>query len=470
MSSLRHRRGPKLILPTALTSELGVNFVARRVMEMGHAWHPTTAVFDAGIDGFIELRDPATNEALNLIVQVQVKSTDGKWPNETGTAFDYVCNERDLAHWRRGNAPVVLVVTRIKSDEAYWVSIKDYFKNPAALKDRRVQFHKGRDKFDQTVSGALQRLAVAPDSGLHIAPLSKHERLFSNLLAVTRLPPLLYSAVTTHGRRHDINLALDDNSRTLSEFVYRSKRILSVHDLDSPEWKGAVETGTVESFATNEWALSDDDDRVSDFTELLGRCLGQRVRMLGMRHNPTREHYFYGAASDLSEREIAYTSVKQPAKRSVFKKYTSKSGFEYYRHSAFESQFRRYDGEWFLVITPTYNFTQDGYRPLLYYESKLKGIKALEKNAAVLSQVVFFASILTDPGQDLFSDAPEYPFIGFGELKSFTIDVGVDDTAWLPSEEEETEIAEAEPDELAIASEDTLPLLFDDDSAQERAS
>jgi hypothetical protein len=463
VSTLGYRRGPKLIIPTALTSELGVNLVARRVMQMGHAWHPTTAAFDAGIDGFIELRDQTTNEALNLIVQVQVKSTEGTWPNETGTTFDYVCDERDLAHWRRGNAPVVLVLTRTKTDEAYWVSIKDYFKSPAALKDRRVRFQKTRDRFDETVSTALRRLAVAPDSGLFIAPITKHETLFSNLLVVSRLPAILYSAITPFGKRHEVNLALGENSRKLSEFAYRSKRILSIYDLDQPEWQGVVEKGTVESFATSEWAQSDDDDTLTDFKELLGRCLSQRVRMLGMRHNDNREHYFFEPSSDLSERTISYTSVRQQTSRSVFKKYTSKSGFGYYRHSAFESQFRRYDGEWLLVITPTYHFTQDGYRPLLHYESKLKGIKALEKNAAVLSQVVFFAAVLTDREHDLFSSVPEYPSLGFGELKRFAIEVGVDDKLWLPNEEEEIERAQAAPDELAIASEDTLPLLFEDE-------
>jgi hypothetical protein len=432
-------------------------------MQMGHAWHPTTAAFDAGIDGFIELRDQTTNEALNLIVQVQVKATEGSWTNETGTTLDYVCDERDLAHWRRGNAPVVLVLTRTKTDEAYWVSIKDYFKNPAALKDRRVHFLKSRDKFDQTVSAALRKLAVAPDSGLHIGPLTKHESLFSNLLVVSRLPAMLYSATTRLGQRHAVNFALGENSRELSEFVYRSKRILSVHDLDSPEWNDVVDKGTVEPFATSEWSQSDDDDRLTDLAELLGRCLSQRVRMLGMRYNPRREHYFYEPTPDLSERTIPYTSVKQQTSRSVFKKYTSKSGFEYYRHSAFESQFRRYDGEWFLVITPTYNFTQDGFRSLLHYESKLKGIKALEKNAAVLSQVVFFAAVLADPEKDLFSKLPDYAFLGFGALKSFAIEVGVEDKAWLPNEDEESERAQAEPDELAIASEDTLPLLFEDE-------
>ena len=461
MTSVRARRGPKLIVPTALTSELGVNLVGRRVMEMGNAWHPTIAVFDAGIDGFIEFRDPKTSEALNLIAQVQVRSTDGKWANETNDGFEYVCKERDLAYWRRGNAPVVLVVARPKTGEAYWVSIKDYFKDPTALKSRRVRFNKARDKFDSSAALALRQLAIATDSGLYVSPLSKHETLFSNLLSVSRPPTQLYNAMTDLRKRHDVNLALGDNSRTHSEYVYRSKHILSVHDLAAPEWKDVVDAGTVEGIDTSDWAQSDDQERIDEYTELLGRCLGQRCRLLGMRWDVTREHYFYEASGDLSEREIAYTSVKQPTKRSVFKKYTSRSGFEYYRHSAFEASFKRYDGEWFLVITPTYHFTEDGRKPLRFYESKLKGIKALEKNPAVLSQVAFFAHVLADPPRDLFSDAPPYAFLGFGELKRFTLDVGLNDTAWLPSEQEEAQIAHADADDLAIVSEETLPL-FDE--------
>lgn len=464
MSSLRHRRVPKTLPKTAFTSELGVNLVARRIMEMGNAWHPTTAAFDAGIDGFIELRDPDTAEALNLIVQVQIKGTDGSFTNETETGLEFLCDERDLAHWRRGNAPVVLVVARPRTDEAYWVSIKDYFKNPIAIKNRRVRFEKATDKFDASAAGALRKLAVPSDAGLHIGPITKPETLFTNLLHIGRLPEKLFVASTQLGKRYQVVQTLGENIRDRSEFVYRGKRILSVHDLEAPEWKGIVDAGSVEPFPTVEWAQSDDDDRLSDFTDLLGRCLSQRLKALGLRYDQSREAYYYEASPDLTEIQVPYASVKVQTSRTVFKKYKSRSGFEYYRHTAFEPRFRRYDGEWYLSITPTYHFTEDGQKRLRFYESKLKGIKALEKNSAVLGQVVFFASVLTDPLHTLFNTQPDYPHLGFDGLKRLAIEYGIDDASWLPTDEEAAAKEAAEADDLAIVAEaEQLPQLFDDE-------
>jgi len=34
-----------------------------------------------------------------------------------------------------------------------------------------------------------------------------------------------------------------------------------------------------------------------------------------------------------------------------------------------------------------------------------------------------------------------YPFLGFGQLQAFTLDEGIDDKAWLPNEDKETEEA-----------------------------
>jgi hypothetical protein len=42
---------------------------------MGFTWTPTSGAKDAGIDGFIGIRDPKPGEALNQIVQVQSKAT-----------------------------------------------------------------------------------------------------------------------------------------------------------------------------------------------------------------------------------------------------------------------------------------------------------------------------------------------------------------------------------------------------------
>lgn len=460
MSRLGARPGPKSIVATAMLGEKGVTLVTQRVLDMGYAWTATTAAFDSGIDGYIEIRDPETSQALNQIVQVQVKATDGRWSFETDKAFQYLCDERDLNYWRRGNAPVLLVVTRPKTGEAYWVNIKEYFKTPAAQKERRVYFNKETDRFDKASASAIRKAAVSTDAGLYVSPTKKTETLISNLLPITRLPRELFYGATTLGSGRDIQKALGENSQHLREFSYRGKWILSAHDLTSPEWRGVVDRGTVESFATAEWSQTDDPDRLNSFIDLLQRCLSERLYRLGMKRDPSKDYFYFRPTKDLSERRLSYVSIKRPAERSVFKKYVSKKGKVFFRHTALHTQIRRYDSEWKLTLSPTYRFTADGLSVLRHYESKLKGIKALENNNAVLGQVAFFASILADKPTDLFATEEAYPHLGFGALERVTLDVGIEDATWLPREPETVD-----EETLGGAEDDAeLALLFADDA------
>src|SRR5262245_18283507 len=95
---------------------------------MKFAWHPT-GILEAGIDGYIELLDPASGQALKSAIGVQSKATKVALANETSQGFDYYCEERDIDYWLRGNLPVLLIVSRPVEGLAYWKNFKEYFAN-----------------------------------------------------------------------------------------------------------------------------------------------------------------------------------------------------------------------------------------------------------------------------------------------------------------------------------------------------
>ena len=97
---------------------------------------------------------------------------------------------------------------------------------------------------------------------------------------------------------------------------------------------------------------------------------------------------------------------------------------------------------------PTYHFTSDGYRTFPFREDQLTGIKRLERNPAVLGQLVMWADYLQDK-PDLFKSP--YTFLQFGELEDFTVQTGLDDKSWLKKEEDEEAKTATSPD-------NTLPL------------
>ena len=448
---------PKKLSDQAFTGQAGVNLIERRLLGMGYAWRAGNASMDAGIDGYVELRDPATGAALNLMLQVQSKATKGPWIAETDAAFEYVCEERDLAYWMGGNAPVVLVVSRPSTDEAYWVCVHRYFADPTRLKQRRVVFDKQRDRFDTSARDALMQLAVPRDAGFYTAPLPITEPLYSNLLRVTALPRTVYVAQTTVADRSEVRKQLLAAGVRDIEWVMRGSRLLTVHDPHGHGWRDVVDRGTVEDHGGDEWGLADDRlrrDDFNDFINLLGRCLSTRLRRLGVRYDDVERYYFFEATRDLTPRRIAYRSLKRGSKRVVFNQYATKRGDtvrEWYRHSAFAGRFRRYDGQWFLEITPDYHFTSDGRQPLQFAESKRAGIKALERNGTVLGQVVMWADLLAPAAApDLFADV-DYPFLAFGELERFSVESGINEEAWLGSED-------ADEVRLAALSWDGLPL------------
>jgi hypothetical protein len=166
MTRVRHRRqSGKKITQQTMIGQQGVNLVEQRVLEMGCLWNPTGSV-EAGIDGDIELRDAETEEVLNAVVRVQSKATTEPLGAPDAQTFGYTCDERDLNYWMMGNAPVILVRSRPSTGEAYWVPIKDYFKDPKRRITRRITFDKRADVFDASARDKIAALAIPADQGV----------------------------------------------------------------------------------------------------------------------------------------------------------------------------------------------------------------------------------------------------------------------------------------------------------------
>jgi hypothetical protein len=259
-------------------------------------------------------------------------------------------------------------------------------------------------------------------------------------LPVSRLPERLFLGEALHPDAKSIVNALRERKLTC-EFVLKNRRILTPRDLSDAKYQFLIDQGTVEDFATEEWADTNDPDKKRDFVHLLNGCTRARFQ-IGKVHlifDRTQGCYFFPASSDLRPYGISYMSSKKITDRQVFKVMRLRSKVLGYRHSAMVVHYVRYDRTWYAEVTPTYYFSQNG-RALSRRHSKwLKGIKEQEKNSSVRGQLVMWASILTEPG-DLLGD--EYPFLAFGSPVSFVLGVGVDDQAWRDHESAVNVVAE----------------------------
>lgn len=431
---------PKTFSKAQSVGQQGINLIEGIVLRMGCAWNPTN--LDMGIDGYIEICDPTSGAALNCIVQVQSKATEGSFAAETASGFEFICEERDLRYWLNGNAPVILVRSRPKTGEAYWISIKDYFQDLERRKTRKIVFDKSRNRFDESCREALIELAVPADSGLYLAPVPRREKLCTNLLPLARFPERIYLAETGCRFANDIWSRCRGAG---SAWLLKRRQLLSFYDLGEPPWTEVCDRGSVDEYGADEWALSDDPDIRRDFVQLLNMTLKDMLRKRSIWFDGKEGHYFYAPTPNLFPRRVAYMSNLQKTHRTVFLGYPEKrdsSKMAFYRHSAFEGYFVRHEGIWYLEITPTYRYTSDGQRIHPYSADMLSKMKRLERPQAVHGQVVMWSRLLRDPlDGGLFKG--EEP-LAFGELVEYELDAGIYDQAWLKREEDAGRIMAAD--------------------------
>ncbi len=446
----------KRLTEAQILGQQGVNLIEDRVLAMGFAWHPTNPALEVGIDGHIEIRDVQTGRMSGSFLYVQSKARTAL-ERETDTSFEFTCTRDDLEYWLSGTAPVLLVVSKPSQKQAWWVSIKDYFRTADSRQSRRIKFDKQSMKFDQSAASELVALSFHAASGTYFRPPPEYETLISNLLIVTRFPNKLYRAATAFREREEIRKELKKQVEwPETEYVLTDRLITSVHDLRNDSWPTVCDVGTIETIETEDLRDSDDRNTQRHFTQLLNLCLARRVSPMGMHYLKDAEALYFKASKPvegsnvLPKRTKSYKSRKAKTSRDVFRAYFSAADpthVAYYRHAAFERHFRRIGGKWFLEINPTYHYTTDGHEPHPFREEYLSKIKTIEGNNAVAGLVVMFAALLQDD-PSLFRET--YPHLSFGVLERLQVPVGIEDGSWLnrdelrPPSREDTDESERE--------------------------
>jgi uncharacterized protein DUF4365 len=423
--SNRKKSTPKTISAPGITGQRGINAIEQIVLASGSRW-TASGPNEIGIDGYIEMFDPATHRPLGLTLAVQSKVVSTIATNNAPT-FNYSCDPNDISYWLQGNVPVVLVVSSGDPAHTYSVPIREHFKNWKPGDSNQITFIKAEHKLDQHSFPRLAAIA-APKVGLYSPPCHKPETLFTNLLPLELYPPSISIAHSTCRSVHDIwtSLRARGGEDVDGGWMLWEKKILSFHDLGKFPWSSVCDLGTLEEFSTEEWSNTEDPQKQRIFVQLLNLTLKAQLYP-DVRYWPREDCY----AVHGQPHKQSYRSVKRASKVSVIthKTTTSKDGrtFERYRHLAFRGQFRRLDSTWFLEITPTYRFTSDGVTLDHFHEENLKGIKALEGNRAVLSSVMLWADYL-QPKTNLFTRDPSP--LQFGKLLTFHCDIGINDADW----------------------------------------
>lgn len=419
---------PKKIAEQDIIGEKGIALIQTRCLDMGLIFR-AESTFDAGIDGTIEIREAATGAMSNYRINVQSKATERRFTSETDQTFIYTVEEKDLNYWLGGNLPTILIRSRPATGEAYWIWVNEYFKDLDRRKSRKIEFHKEKNRFDATAHARLLEIATQDVSGAYVQLAPRNETLVSNLLQLISFSDTIYVAPTAFDDRSHVWSALGEQVGIGDEWVLRSGMIYSFHDLEESTWRDVCDSGAVEPLPSTEWADSEDLSKRSEFVELLNRSLDEKLQSEKVAYNYANDLYYFRLHRRQTRVEGSGKAGSGRTVVEVYQKVRNKDGkkFTYYRHYALRTRWMRVDSEWYLELTPTYFFTHDKEREHIFHEDMLKGIKRLEKNAAVRYLVEFWAYFLgKDP--DMFSKT--YPFLTFGGLKTFPVDFGFDDASW----------------------------------------
>jgi len=422
----------KYISEADITGDAGVAFIHGVANDMKMLWRQHGNP-EAGIDGHIEVRDPETGRVRNFYVMLQSKAGKSYFERETDNEFQFTCAPRDLEYWMDGNIPVILVVSRNR-DEGYWVSIKDYFRDPVRLASRKIIFNKVRSKFDANAAQRLIDVAVSSTAGIHVPPIPKRETLYTNFVPIESFPNSVYIGTSLVKDEKEAHSAAPGLAPDLHFGVWEST-FMSFGRPDSQHHKDLVDVGAIEEHPTCDIAGSDDPDQRRGFVHLLNMSLQVTLQDQGVGYDPDEKFYWFEAEGGVVPREFPYAGLRKDTDRKVVQRYTyaeARRPFSYVRHSAAYLRFERYDHEWGLLINPTYQFTVDGVKPYEGRSRALKKIKLMEKNRAVLGQVIMWARLLR-PTTHLFSKSPG--LIQFGDLKPLTLDRGIDDENWRENDD-----------------------------------
>jgi nucleoside phosphorylase len=261
------------------------------------------------------------------------------------------------------------------------------------------------------------------------------EEGFANLIPLRHYPDSLYVSPTQmktikqawfHLRKGTSHKSSEHISGAWS--IYENY-LYSLVDPERSRIRAIIEVGSVERFDAEEWALSDDENKRRLFVRLLNAALRDDLWAHGVRYQKDQDVYAFMGRPDEPPRRLKYGNLKLRSTTTVVAHYETraKNGktYKYMRHGAFQGRFRLLGGQWYLEITPTYRFTRNGMDLDRFHEDRLSGIKRLERNRSVLSQLLVWQAVLRAPW--IRADRPR--LLEFAPLASFQFSSGVDENS-----------------------------------------
>src|SRR3569623_160267 len=356
----------------------------------------------------------------------------GKYSSETDGGFTFLLVLRDLAYWRTSNLPVIVVMYRESDDSHYWAQVQ----TQPGVEQRRLTFDKTRDVLDRSSLDRLASLTVPVNGfGYYVPPLGGGETAVVNLLPIS-LPSEIFVASTPFDRKGAIREMYATGETARYDWTIKEGTFWSFHDPRESVTRAIVDPDQVEAVETSMIGYHEDLDEQNAFSFLLRQTLQHQMQD-DLAWDKGSRVFYVKALEDSQPRTFHYKSAKVRTKADVVNvtmrtKVPGKVGFV--RHHAYVPRFECMMDRWFLMVSPTYHFTTNGFTRHPFPDALLSGKKRLENNAALRGQVIMWHRFLSqsdDGGTDLFAQplAPS-SFLKFDPPPEVELPTTVPDDVW----------------------------------------
>lgn len=411
----------------------GVHLLGARLLSVGLSFHPNGPL-DAGIDGFLELRDPQTGEVRAQWITAQLKTQkEGRLTEETDKGFSYLCKQADLDYWLSSNVPVVLFVARLSDERICWKALHTWFADADHRRTRKVVFDKTKDALNEAALPGLAATVASFSAPGRVVPSTRiAEALNSNLLKVS-FPAKTHVAETMSSYSEVREALVERYGSPPVDWILHGKNIYSFRDISIPPFRDVIEEGSERTVDTRQWSESDGEVTRRLFVQLLHRALGEMVHDT-LAFWRDRRYLFWKIGRGKETRTWSYRSFENKTQRKVVKSYKREGETKpsYFRHDAFHANFVRIAGEWYMAIEPSYHFTSDGYHEFRYSADRMSGIKRLETNQSVRGHIGMWTAFLVRQ-PDLLRKDP----LAFTAIPALGLPFGVADDLWRENEDDE---------------------------------
>lgn len=436
----------KQLTPNQIIGEIGENAVRGRFLAMGFQFDGRSRL-EAGIDGIAEIMDQGRPMA--RMIAVQVKSTDsGRYASETEEGFTYLLRSKDLDYWKGSNLPIIVVFYRRSDDSFYWTEVSREIGS-----ERRLQIDKATDVLDNSTVNRLAQLTVPKAGfGYYVPALGGGEEALVNILPIT-LPMEIFVASTPYDGRRAAAILLDGDEPARFDWVIRGGTFWSFHDPRTSCCREIVDLDQVEAIDTADLALHDDVDEQNKFIHLLRETLRHQTRQ-DLNWSKSRKILYFRAVEAGVPRNFAYESSKKRTDSDVVSVAFSdkeEGRVSFVRHHAFSPRFELMGDQWYLIVSPTYYFTTNGFVPHPHPAALLAGKKRLDKSSALRGQVIMWHRFLTEPDRTfereaggLFggSEIEVEPRLRFGAPPAVQLDTRVPEDGWGGAGKKKPDVSE----------------------------